>query len=124
MIIRSFLVLFLPVIAIAQTTPHAVVLHAARVLDVEAGRMIAPGEVLVEGDRIREVGATVRHPAGAETIDLGNRTLLPGLIDAHVHLFLHPGGEDLQTIQESVPQRTIMATLAARDDLMAGFTAE
>jgi imidazolonepropionase-like amidohydrolase len=42
----------------------------------------------------------------------------------HVHLFLHPGAEDLQTVQESVPQRTISATLAARDDLMAGFTAE
>jgi imidazolonepropionase-like amidohydrolase len=50
--------------------------------------------------------------------------LLPGLIDAHVHLFLHPGAEDLQTVEESVPQRTITATLAARDDLMAGFTAE
>jgi imidazolonepropionase-like amidohydrolase len=49
---------------------------------------------------------------------------LPGLIDAHVHLFLHPGAEDLQTVQESVPQRTIVAVLAARDDLMAGFTAE
>jgi imidazolonepropionase-like amidohydrolase len=46
------------------------------------------------------------------------------LIDAHVHLFLHPGAEDLQTVEESVPQRTIAATLAARDDLMAGFTAE
>jgi imidazolonepropionase-like amidohydrolase len=49
---------------------------------------------------------------------------MPGLIDAHVHLFLHPGAEDLQTVQESVPQRTIVALLAARDDLMAGFTAE
>jgi imidazolonepropionase-like amidohydrolase len=46
------------------------------------------------------------------------------LIDAHVHLFLHPGAEDLQTVQESVPERTIRAVLAARDDLMAGFTAE
>ena len=49
---------------------------------------------------------------------------MPGLIDAHVHLFLHPGAEDLQTVEESIPQRTIVATLAARDDLMAGFTAE
>src|SRR5258708_24421656 len=49
---------------------------------------------------------------------------MPGLIEAHVHLFLHPGAEDLQTVQESVPQRTIIATLAARDDLLAGFTAE
>ena len=57
-------------------------------------------------------------------MDLGNTTLMPGLIDAHVHLFLHPGAEDLQTVVESVPQRTILAEIAARDDLMAGFTAE
>lgn len=57
-------------------------------------------------------------------IDLGSRTMLPGLIDAHVHLFLHPGAEDLQTVEESVPQRVILATLAAKADLMAGFTAE
>ena len=49
---------------------------------------------------------------------------MPGLIDAHVHLFLHPGAEDLQTVEESVPKRTVLAMLAARDDLMAGFTAE
>jgi len=109
----------------AQAAPgHAIVLHAARLLDVRNGRIIKPGEVLVQGERIVEVGSAVKHPAGAEVIDLGDRTLLPGLIDAHVHLFLHPGAEDLQTVQESVPQRTIMATLAARDDLMAGFTAE
>ena len=122
----SALAIFSVGLAMAQSpaAPRTVVLHAARVLDVEAGRMIAPGEVLVEGDRIREVGATVRHPAGAETIDLGDRTLLPGLIDAHVHLFLHPGAEDLQTVEESVPQRTLIAVLAAKEDLMAGFTAE
>jgi imidazolonepropionase-like amidohydrolase len=104
--------------------PHAIVLHAARLLDVNRGRILKPGEILVQGERIVEVGPSVKHPAGSELIDLGDRTLLPGLIDAHVHLFLHPGAEDLQTVQESVPQRTITATLAARDDLMAGFTAE
>jgi len=78
----------------------------------------------VKGDRIAEVGTAVAHPAGAQVIDLGDSTLMPGLIDAHVHLFLHPGAEDLQTVQESVPQRTILATLAARADLMGGFTAE
>ena len=109
----------------AQTAPaRAIVLHAARLLDIESGKMSTPGEVLVQGERIAGVGATVSHPAGAEMIDLGDCTLLPGLIDAHVHLFLHPGAEDLQTVQESVPERTILATLAARDDLMAGFTAE
>ena len=103
---------------------HPIVLHAARLLDIKAGKLVKPGELLIQGDRIVEVGSTVKHPAGAEVIDLGDRTLMPGLIDAHIHLFLHPGAEDLQTVQESVPERTIMATLAARDDLMAGFTAE
>jgi len=119
---------FVPILALAITTAlaqqHVVVLHAARLLDVETGRMLAPGEVLVRGDRIAEVGSSVTRPAGAEVIDLGDRTLMPGLIDAHVHLFLHPGEEDMQTVEESVPHRTILATLAARDDLMAGFTAE
>src|SRR5207244_361213 len=113
--------------ASAQTLPspvHPIVLHAAHLLDIKSGRMVTPGEVSIQGNRIVEVGTAVKHPAGAEVIDLGDRTLLPGLIDAHVHLFLHPGAEDLQTIQESVPQRTISATLAARDDLLAGFTAE
>ena len=67
---------------------------------------------------------SVDHPQGAKVIDLGDATLLPGLIDAHVHLFLHPGAEDLQTVEESVPWRTILAEQAAKADLMAGFTAE
>jgi imidazolonepropionase-like amidohydrolase len=107
----------------AQPQPP-IVLHAARLLNIENGAIITPGEILIQGDRISAVGSSVAHPAGAQTIDLGDTTLLPGLIDAHVHLFLHPGAEDLQTVQESVPQRTVLATLAARDDLMAGFTAE
>jgi imidazolonepropionase-like amidohydrolase len=118
-------------VAFAQGTPaamnaeaHPIVLHAARLFDVEAGKIVTPGEVLVEGERIVAAGTSVEHPAGAETIDLGDTTLMPGLIDVHVHLFLHPGAEDLQTIEESVPERTILATLAARADLMAGFTAE
>jgi imidazolonepropionase-like amidohydrolase len=120
------LTLFAVPFAVGQSQPaaHPIVLRAARLLDVTSGKIVRPAEILVEGERIVEVGASVKHPAGAEVIDLGDRTLLPGLIDAHVHLFLHPGAEDLQTVQESVPERTIMATLAARDDLMAGFTAE
>lgn len=112
------------VFAQSETSSKPIVLHAARLLDIEAGRTTKPGEVLVRGDRIAEVGPSVTHPAGAEVIDLGDTTLMPGLIDAHIHLFLHPGAEDLQTVEESVPQRTIIALSAARDDLMAGFTAE
>ena len=101
-----------------------IVLHAAGLLDVAAGRIATPGEIRVEGERIAEVGSAVSHAGGAAVIDLGGAILLPGLIDVHVHLFLHPGAEDLQTVQESVPQRTIMAVEAARADVMAGFTAE
>ena len=103
---------------------HAVVLRAARMLDVASGSLLTPGEVLVEGERIVAAGAHVDHPAGAEVIDLGDKTLMPGMIDAHVHLFLHVGAEDLQTIQEGVPERTLIAASAAKADLMAGFTAE
>jgi len=107
-----------------QATQAPIVLHAARLLDVAGGRVVAPGEVLIEGERIRASGSAVPHSALARVIDLGNVTLMPGLIDAHVHLFLHPGAEDLQTVTESVPERTLRAAIAARDDLMAGYTAE
>lgn len=108
----------------AQQQNAQVVLHAARLLQVDTGNLLQPGEVLVEGNRIRAVGTSVQHPAGAKVIDLGSATLMPGLIDAHVHLFLHPGAEDLQTVEESVPWRVILAEQAAKDDVMAGFTAE
>ena len=108
----------------SPAAPHPVVLHAARLLDVAAGTVLQPGEVLVEGDRIKAVGSSVQHPQDAQVIDLGDVTLMPGMIDAHVHLFLHPGAEDLQTVEESVPWRVILAEQAAKADLMGGFTAE
>jgi len=126
-----FAAALLPLPLLAQSAPQSlaptqpIVLHAAHLLDVERGALVSPGEILVESGRIDAVGSSVPHPANARIIDLGADTLMPGLIDAHVHLFLHPGlDENLQTVEESVPQRTIMATLNARADLMAGFTAE
>jgi imidazolonepropionase-like amidohydrolase len=112
-------------IAAAQQPPSVpIVLHAARLLQVDTGTILKPGEILVEGERIRAIGTSVDHPEGAKIIDLGDTTLIPGLIDAHVHLFLHPGAEDLQTVEESVPWRTLLAEQAAKADLMAGYTAE
>ena len=103
-----------------------IVVKAARMLDVRAGKIVSPGLVIVNGDRIVQVGGSASQidPSVGKTIDLGDVTLMPGFIDAHVHLFLHPGAEDLQTVQESVPQRVLIAADAARLDLMAGFTAE
>ena len=109
---------------LATASAAPIVLHAARLLHVESGVVLQPGEILVEGEHIRAVGASVERPQGARVIDLGDVTLLPGMIDAHVHLFLHPGSESLQTVQESIPYRTILAVEAAKADLLAGFTAE
>jgi imidazolonepropionase-like amidohydrolase len=67
--------LFLVLISAASvqsraTSTHSIVLHAARLLEIDMGRLLRPGEVLVEGERIAEVGSAVTHPARAETIDL------------------------------------------------------
>ena len=117
---------FLPVStttpAILAQEPHTTVLHAAHLLDVESGKLISPGEVLVVDTKIREVGEHVTHPANARVVDLGNATLMPGLIDAHTHLFLHVGDEAFQTVRESVPERTLIAADAAKADQLAGIT--
>ena len=83
--------------------------------------------VLVRGDRIAAVGpaATVGSPAGATIVDLPGTTLLPGLIEGHSHLFLHPYNEaqwNDQVLKESLTLRTARATMHARATLMAGFT--
>ena len=110
----------------AQPKPESVtVLRAAHVLDVRSGQMMSPGMMVVRGQRIVAVGGKVAIPTGAHVIDLPGLTLMPGLIDAHVHLFLHPGrAEDMQTVRESSAQRTVQAVLAAKADLWAGFTTE
>ncbi|HXH48807.1 MAG TPA: amidohydrolase family protein, partial [Terriglobia bacterium] len=121
------LVILLPcVMASAQAKPDGVtVLRAAHVLDVKTGRVLSPGIVVVRDEHIVAVGSKAAVPAGARVIDLPGLTLMPGLIDAHVHLFLHPGrAEDMQTVRESAAERTVQAVLAEKADLWAGFTAE
>jgi imidazolonepropionase-like amidohydrolase len=83
--------------------------------------------VLTVGSRIQAVGpaSTIQAPAGTQTIDLPGATLLPGLMDAHSHLFLHPYNETLwndQVLKEPVPYRTLRAAVQARATLLAGFT--
>ena len=83
--------------------------------------------VLTDGTHIAAVGpaATVQAPAGAEVIELPGTTLLPGLMDIHSHLLLHPYNETLwndQVLKEPVPYRTLRAAAQARATLLAGFT--
>src|SRR5204862_3100805 len=91
----------------AQSTVPFILVKAGRLLDPRTGNVLAPAAVLIEGDRIKQVGPPlqIHTPVGTTTIDLGNATLLPGLIDSHTHLFLdvilpseaeilrHPNGE-------------------------------
>ena len=106
----------------AQTAP-AILLRPDRVFD---GTAMHPGwSVLVEGDHIAAAGPDLIAPAGAETVALPGATLLPGLIDSHVHLFLHPYIETSwndQVLKEPLALRTARAVAAARATLMAGFT--
>jgi imidazolonepropionase-like amidohydrolase len=102
-------------------------LRPARIFDATGEEMRDGWVVLVVGNKIQAVGqsGTVAVPAGTPTIDLPGLTLLPGLSDAHSHIFLHPYNETLwddQVLKEPLPYRTILATRHCRDTLMAGFT--
>ncbi|HEU4728347.1 MAG TPA: amidohydrolase family protein [Kofleriaceae bacterium] len=105
------------------------IVKAAHLIDGVADRPRDGAAVVIDGDRIVAVGAaaelTAKHP-GARVIDLGNATLLPGLIDAHTHVFLNddvgPGVYDAILLKESAPYRAIEAAANARTALMYGFT--
>lgn len=103
-----------------------VLLRPARVWTAGDAQARPGWQVLVEGDRIAAVGPSLQAPRGARVLDLPGMTLIPGLMDLHAHLFLHPYREtpwNDQVLKESVASRTIRAVLHARDTLMAGFTA-
>src|SRR5262249_28963763 len=113
---------------------------AGRLLDPRSGNVLAPAAVLIEGDKIKEVGAPakVQAPPGAKIVDLGSATLLPGLIDSHTHLLLnivippeeeikrHGNGifapADLLAIVESPIKRVFLGAQNAREDLESGIT--
>jgi imidazolonepropionase-like amidohydrolase len=106
--------------------PAPLVIHAGRLVDVRAGRVLRNQTIVVENGMITQVGASVTSPPNATTIDLSSSTVLPGLIDAHTHILLQgdvtAADYDEQLLKESIPYRTIRATVAARTALMNGFT--
>lgn len=113
-------------LALILATPAAaapMLLRPARVFDGEA--MHSGWQVLVDGEKIVAAGAGIAAPAGATIVDLPDSTLLPGLIEGHSHLFLHPYNEtswDDQVLKESLALRTARAVAAAAATLDAGFT--
>ncbi len=102
----------------------SILLRPARIWSVEDG-LRENVSVLVTGNRIVAIGANLAPPGNAQTIDLPGLTLLPGLMDLHSHLFLHPYNEALwddQVLKESEAYRTVRAVAHARATLAAGFT--
>jgi imidazolonepropionase-like amidohydrolase len=101
-------------------------IRCGHLVDTLHGTTVANSVILVEGDRIKAVGPAVAIPEGAKVIDLSQETVLPGLIDAHTHVLLQGDvtatDYDEQLLKESIPFRTIRATVAARTALMNGFT--
>src|SRR5438874_4893280 len=128
--------------AAAGAPAPATLVLAGRLLDPRSGNVLAPAAVLIEGGKIKEVGAPAhmrtQAPADAKIIDLGNATLLPGLIDSHTHLLIDPvapaeverarhynGGFEpglLLAIVESPSKRVLMGAQTAREDLESGIT--
>ena len=106
--------------------PERIAVHAARLLDVDSGRYVAEPLVLVEGDRIVSVIAGGSAPAGTKTLELGDVTLLPGLIDVHVHLTGDPTTSTGNYYQDALTQgpmdSAVMAPTFARRTLDAGYT--
>jgi imidazolonepropionase-like amidohydrolase len=112
-----------------------VVIHAAQLFDGKSDRLVSNQVIVIQGDRIAEVGPaeSIKIPAGAEEIDLGMGTVLPGLIEGHNHMFKvgdHPGAGTNASVPLvitpgtpfSAPYLTILASINARLDLESGFT--
>lgn len=104
------------------------VIRAERMFDPATGRMIRNAVVVVEGGTIRSAGPSEGHPPvpATEVIDLGDATILPGLIDTHTHVLLRGDptrrSYEAQILRESIPHRTVRAVAAARTALLNGFT--
>jgi len=122
------LLLFAGTFVAAQPAPagKTYVLKAARMWDGKAESAVSPGIVVVKDGKILGVGATAQIPAGAQVIDLGDATLLPGLMDAHTHLTFdlsHGFTESLLNgIQMTQAELALRAAVNARITLLAGFT--
>jgi len=104
----------------ATAAPQPIALHARRLLDVRTGN-VAEAYIVVRGDRIEAV--TKSAPAGAKVIDLGNATVLPGLIDCHVHV--EADWNDLSAtanLRQSSPRKTLTGLKNAQEYLSRGFT--
>jgi imidazolonepropionase-like amidohydrolase len=119
----------LPALSSAQAPDQTLIIRTQLLIDGASAQPRHNQDIVIRGNRIAEVGPTGAHApsAGARIIDLGNLTLLPGLIDTHTHIFLQgevpaAGGYDVQLLKYPASFRAARATVAARRALEQGFT--
>jgi imidazolonepropionase-like amidohydrolase len=108
----------------APSPEHWVAIRAGRLFDTKSEKLVSNQVVVIHGERITEVGPAerVKIPVGAEVLDLSHDTVLPGLIDAHTHVFGNGPDLEEQFLHDSYQYRTLTALANAQKDMMAGFT--
>jgi imidazolonepropionase-like amidohydrolase len=108
----------------SEPSPRRVVVHAGHVLDVKTGNTLNDQVIVIEGDKIVSIGAAASAKAdlNAETVNLPNATVLPGLIDSHTHLTFEPKNLGYESLGISVPREALSGAKNARVTLLAGFT--
>jgi imidazolonepropionase-like amidohydrolase len=127
MTMRRLLLILAGLAAAAPAAAATYLLRPAQVFDGVNPQPHPGWSVLVEGDRIAAVGPNIAVPAGAQIVGLPGTTLMPGMIEGHSHLFLHPYNETLwddQVLHEPLALRTARAVVHAERTLEAGFTTE
>jgi imidazolonepropionase-like amidohydrolase len=132
-VLKRFFILSLGVTVVAATTlgraqlaPAVTAIRAARLFDGKSDATIAEAVVVVQGTRITATGARLAIPAGAQVVDLGDATILPGFIDAHTHVTDESSddwnADTVSGLRRTIPESTLRAGEFARRTLMAGFT--
>lgn len=118
------LALVLAFVPVQAQPPPTIAVRAARMVDVKAGKLVDRPQIVVRGKEIVSVGsASEAPPVGAEIVDLGDLTLLPGLIDCHTHLSTAIEGDFVnRTVHEGAPDEALRGANHARITLLAGFT--
>jgi len=118
-----------PATSVANAGPHTIVLRAQALIDGTSAPPRRRVDIVIRGNRIVEIFVSGSHPLpqGADVVDLGSLTVLPGLIDTHTHIFLqgedpNAGGYDVQLLKFPASYRVARAILSARRALDQGFT--